>query len=966
MRCKAQNDPDATALAFHETSGGRSEILTWSETWETISRLASALLQTFEPTNRLLLVFPQGLEFHLCQLACNYAGLVPIPVPLPNNSSGRERVEGILKDSHCAGILALEQSTQTLEPLAHGVPVVTLEQLQNAPIASIKAPHKASDDDLAFIQYTSGSVGTPKGVIVTHGNLNANVEMMYVNRSEHLQVILSWVPHFHDMGLIGCFYLAMHAGAEMHLATANSFIRRPLSWLRLISKTRATYTTVPHFAVALCARLADTVKPGELDLSSMRCLVNSSEPIDWEGVEAFERAYEQHGLVPGSVVPHYGLAECTVMVSYPGRDRPRFVDVDRADFAKGVITLCDDEDRSQRIVNNGRGQLDCELAIVDPETKARRAADRIGEIWVTGSHVAKGYWDGALATAEAFGQQITGEASDKSWVRTGDLGFLHDGDLFITGRMKDVIIVRGQNYYARDIEILAEQASPLVRESRVVAIPLAGRDGEAVGLLAEVAPKFDYRTDAQAIVSGFTKRLGERLGLTAQALVLVKKNALPRTTSGKIRRNDAGELYRSGELASVFEYHAASFKVAEKEKGAFPGLHDRPALHDWLIQLVLAQSGVEQVADDEDLFTLGIDSLSMTNLLLEIEDLTEQTLLTELFYSAPTINTLLDILTAGHLTGAAESATSDAQKSAPQPKPYKTARQWLVMRLRDTGPMVGSLKLPYEPGSRFLDTVLKWPPLVNRIARPVRQILGKLISHIDHTDTNELKRSFVRGMVWAGWREACLSDPDLFARYVTITGLEHIQQARANGQGVILALVHSRLKGMYRLIPEINEGPIVAIGNLSADRAAFYGLGDIAYAAGATGGKHIPSARVAQIHKTHRTLLEGGTAIIFMDYNDGIGGIKVPVLDRKRATRPGIAELALDTQSVIITAEQMLHDKGQITITFKEPFKEVGATRDEKLLSLMIQQASALDEMWRTNPAQMDAEAMYYQAYSKA
>ncbi|MEL6486844.1 MAG: fatty acyl-AMP ligase, partial [Pseudomonadota bacterium] len=534
LKRRARDKPDGLALAFHKTSDAEPTKLSWKHLWERTAQLATALMRTYSVTDRVLLVFPQGLEFHLCQLACNYAGLVPIPVPLPNGSSGTERLLGILNDSDCAGILTLNEALPSLREIASNVPVTGFESLLALRDESWAQPHPSSENDIAFIQYTSGSVGTPKGVIVTHGNLNANVRMMLEGRARDITIVVSWVPHFHDMGLIGCFYLAMHAGAELHLTTANSFVRRPLSWLRLISKTKATFTAVPHFAIALCARLADMVKPGELDLSSMRCLVNSSEPVDWEGVEAFEAAYAAHGLGEGTVIPHYGLAECTVMVSHPTSDRPRYLDVDRAALTKGVITLCDDASRSQRIVNNGQGLLDCEIAIVDPDTRTRLASDLIGEIWVAGALVAKGYWDGPVATAEVFDQKIAGEgaenSSDQTYVRTGDLGFLHDGDLFITGRMKDVIIVRGQNYYARDIEILAENVSPLVRESRVVAIPLKGRDGEAVGLLAEVAPKFNYQTDALEIVSGFTKRLGERLNLMAQALVLVKKNALPRTT----------------------------------------------------------------------------------------------------------------------------------------------------------------------------------------------------------------------------------------------------------------------------------------------------------------------------------------------------------------------------------------------------------------------------------------------------
>ncbi|MEO0591364.1 MAG: AMP-binding protein, partial [Pseudomonadota bacterium] len=312
---------DGLALAFHKTSDAQPTGLTWQALWDRTARLATVLLSEFSPFDRVLLIFPQGIEFHISQLACNYAGLVPIPVPLPTNASGKERVQAILRDSDCAGILALHNSTQELLPIAGDVRVFAVEDLETRPLSAIAPPIAASDHDAAFIQYTSGSVGTPKGVVVTHGNLNSNVRMMTSGRIQPQNVFVSWVPHFHDMGLVGNFYVAMHLGGALHLMDPGTFVRRPLSWLRLISSTRATSTAIPHFALGLCTRFARSLSPGDIDLSSMRLIVDSSEPVDWEGVDEFERAFAPFGLAPGTVVPHYGLAECTVMVSYPDRER---------------------------------------------------------------------------------------------------------------------------------------------------------------------------------------------------------------------------------------------------------------------------------------------------------------------------------------------------------------------------------------------------------------------------------------------------------------------------------------------------------------------------------------------------------------------------------------------------------------------------------------------------------------------
>ena len=963
VRRSALETPERVALAFYTNSNAEAQSVSWKQLWERVSHLATALMQDFAPGARFLLVFPQGLEFHLCQLACNYAGLVPIPVPLPSGAGGKERLTGVIADSDCAGILAMAANEADLVSLAGSSPVITFEQLTRTAIETTLPPFEASEDDLAFIQYTSGSVSAPKGVVVTHGNLNANVRMIGIGRDDATARIFSWVPHFHDMGLIANFYEAMHVGGEFHLSSADTFVRRPLSWLRLLSRTKATSTTVPHFALRLCSRLAHTLEPGEIDLSEMRLLVDSSEPVDWEGLEEFEKAFEPFGLARGSVVPHYGLAECTVMVSYPKADRPRYLDVDRDSFTDGIIAPAREGAPHLRIVSCGRGLLDCQYAIVDAETCRPCTPDRIGEVWVTGSHVAQGYWETPEATAQTFNQRISGDSSDTLYVRTGDLGFVHDGDLYVTGRMKDVIIIRGQNYYARDIELLAEIASPLVREGRVVAIPLEHKGEETIGLIAEVAAKFDYRKDALDFFSAFTRLLRERFGLSAKVIALVRRNSLPRTTSGKIRRGDAAALYHDGELNSVLEYEAARFSVSVGEIATFPGLSDRAALRDWLIQLVVENTHVADVTDDEDLFSLGVDSLSMTNLLIEIEDLTQRSLLDEQFYAAPTLATLLDLLvqTQPEQTNTEAKAPLSKDAKAPPTRTKRGLKKQIAWRLREYGPSLGPFALSYGTGSRLLDRLASSATGLERLSRPFAHKLEALIETHDIADAEALRRSFAKAYCWTGWREKSLSDPATFARFVTLEGLDFVSRARGEGHGVILALVHSRFKGLYKFIPELTDRPFGAIGNLAAGRAEFYGMGDLAHATQATHAKNIPSARVAQIHKAHRILREGGTVGVFMDYFDGIGGLTLPVFGRKRPIRPGIAELALDTDSLIIPVEQRLDAEGHITIRFNEPFAPQGEAREERLVSLMLQQARSLDAMWRSNPGQMDAEALGYQ-----
>ncbi|MEO1730863.1 MAG: hypothetical protein AAFR64_09000, partial [Pseudomonadota bacterium] len=285
-------------------------------------------------------------------------------------------------------------------------------------------------------------------------------------------------------------------------------------------------------------------------------------------------------------------------------------------------------------------------------------------------------------------------------------------------------------------------------------------------------------------------------------------------------------------------------------------------------------------------------------------------------------------------------------------------KKTVARRLRDFGPILGPLKLSYRTGSRLLDRLTLSPSVRDRLSRPFLRDLETLIADQNIQDPDKIRREVARSFAWVGWREGSLSDPDIFSEFVSVKGLEHVQHARDNGQGVILCLVTTRFKGLYKFIPELREKPLGTIANLTPDRIEFYGMGPLAQKTGGKASYTVPSARVAQIHNAHRLLAQQGTVGIFMDAFDGPGGISLPFLGRIRPFRPGIAELALDTNSVVIPVEHWLHDEGRVTIEFKPPFTVTGETRDEKVLSLMIQQAASLEEIWRGNPGQMNDEAI--------
>ncbi|MBW9110955.1 fatty acyl-AMP ligase [Microbacterium ureisolvens] len=491
------------------------------------------------PGDVAILAFEPGLPFVRALLACLYAGVAAAPVPITamrNADAVRQRLFAILQD---AGAKAVLTETGALD----GLGLAGETSIADAVVIPVDGPASGSADEwrmpdidesaLAILQYTSGSTGLPKGVMVSHGNLYANQQAIggIVGLTPD-SVAVGWLPHYHDMGLIGQILQPIFAGASLHMTSPSQFLRRPVLWLRLITEHRATHTVGPDFAFALCSRLVTDDQLAELDLSSLKTVITGAEPVRIDTLEAFTARFAPAGFRGEAFVPAFGMAETTLLIT-AHRDSvpPRAIVVSADALERDEIAPATDGERSAQLVPCGAPGAGMEIAIVDPATATELRDGRIGEIWVRGTSVTQGYWRRPEQTATDFGATLAG-VPDEVYLRTGDLGAMIDGELVITGRLKDLIIVRGRNIYPQDLEHSAAELLGTGCLSAAFERPGAAPE---VGIVAEVEPSTTPE-ELDALTRALRARVGEEFTLPALGVALIRKGTLPRTTSGKVQR----------------------------------------------------------------------------------------------------------------------------------------------------------------------------------------------------------------------------------------------------------------------------------------------------------------------------------------------------------------------------------------------------------------------------------------------
>ncbi|HVR08636.1 MAG TPA: fatty acyl-AMP ligase [Thermoanaerobaculia bacterium] len=535
--------------------------------------IGAALQQAGAAGQRALLLYPPGLEFVAAFFGCLYAGVVAVPAYPPRSARTLPRLLEIARDARPAVALTTTELKAAIGGLATQVPDLSALRLMATNEVPLEQAGAWSDPGatgatMAFLQYTSGSTAAPKGVMVTHGNLLHNEEMIRQAFGQTADsVIVGWLPLYHDMGLIGNVMQPLYLGARCVLMSPIAFLQSPKRWLAAISRYRATTSGGPNFAYDLCARKVTEADRASLDLSSWDTAFNGAEPVRAETMARFTEAFGGCGFQARAFFPCYGLAEATLFVSGGAgagavRGAPRVAAFDRSLLEAGEAQPVTDP-AGRVLVSCGKAWLGQDLAIVDPEALTPCEERKIGEIWVRGPSVAKGYWHRPVETAETFDGHLAepaagsagaggGEEDAAPFLRTGDLGFLDGGELFVTGRRKDLIIIRGRNLYPQDIELTVERSHPALRPGCGAAFSIEIAEEEKLVVVHEHERTADDAPldpgSVEAIADAVRQAVAEQHEAQVQQVVLLRAGTIPKTSSGKIQRRACRAALLAGRL----------------------------------------------------------------------------------------------------------------------------------------------------------------------------------------------------------------------------------------------------------------------------------------------------------------------------------------------------------------------------------------------------------------------------------
>jgi acyl-CoA synthetase (AMP-forming)/AMP-acid ligase II len=551
---RAQNQPDKRAYTFLQNGEIEEVSLSYRELDQKARAIASSLQSLKASGERVLLLYPPGLDFIAAFFGCLYAGIVAVPIYPPKRNQSIDRLRAIALDAQTtialtvSSTLAQIQSQFAQEPEFADMVLLATDSI---PIdqASNWQQVQADKDTLAFLQYTSGSTGTPKGVMVSHGNLMCNSEYMHqLWEFSSESVMVTWLPTFHDMGLIYGILQPLYHGFPCYLMAPASFMQKPLVWLGAISKYQATHSAAPNFAYDLCVRKTTPEERASLDLSSWQMTINGAEPIRADTINKFTEAFKPCGFALATFCPGYGLAEATLAVAaVRNKELPSFYSVQVEALAQNQVIEGKSEEKVKTFVGNGKPGIDTKVQIVAPESLTQCSPGEVGEIWISGPSVAQGYWQRTKETKQTFGAYIA-DTKEGPFLRTGDLGFIKDGELFITGRLKDVIIIRGQNHYPQDIEAVVEQSHPALRPSCGAAFTVEVKGEERLVVVQEVERTWLRNLDVEMVERAIRKAVVQQHELHVYKIALIKTGSIPKTSSGKIQRSACRAKFLAGTL----------------------------------------------------------------------------------------------------------------------------------------------------------------------------------------------------------------------------------------------------------------------------------------------------------------------------------------------------------------------------------------------------------------------------------
>jgi acyl-CoA synthetase (AMP-forming)/AMP-acid ligase II/acyl carrier protein len=617
-----------TAYTFLNKNLEVVEEKTYQELHQSALVLAAKLRQISKVGDRALLMFTPGLDYISSYFACLYAGVVAVPVYPPQMGRQIDRVIKIIQDATPTAFLCTEDIFMQIQQISaewvnsSREKWILVDQVDEKEVdTDIISPEDISQDQIAFLQYTSGSTGYPKGVMVSQGNLIENQKMIHAGFStlEGEIKVVSWLPMYHDMGLIGTVLHPLYLGGSAVLMSPFSFLGRPLNWLEAISQHKGSISGGPNFAFDLCVDKVKEEDFEKLDLSNWKRVFNGAEPIRPETLKRFTETFSRVGFEANSWLPCYGLAEATLISSSaPFSEEPTILHVDKEKMEQNVVQPIEaNAPKAQSLVSSGFSVPGQEIVIADPISFENIGEGKVGEVWLRGAHITKGYWNKDEVNQEIFQAKVKGE-EEKDFLRTGDLGFLYQNQLYITGRQKDLIIIRGKNHYPQDIELSSEEAHEAIQRGGCAAFSVETQDGESVAIVCELVRNALRKHKAEEIVQAIQQKVAEVHEIPLESIALIPRRTLLKTSSGKVQRYANKKAFLNGKLKTEFVWKAESKSLTEE--GGTEIKADN--LGEWLVQWLSQKLSIPASKIDmgDPISAYGVDSLMLAEFETEVSE----------------------------------------------------------------------------------------------------------------------------------------------------------------------------------------------------------------------------------------------------------------------------------------------------------------------------------------------------------
>ena len=703
LRYRSSTQPHTQAFTFLEDGETQELTLTYHEL-DQRSRATAAQLQALGLSGeRAILLYSPGLDYLTAFFGCLYAGVVAVPAYPPRNGRNTPRIQAIIKDAQAAiiltttTILTTTQSLLAKETNQRNLRWLTTDNLAQG-IEDSWQQVAIDAQTLAFLQYTSGSTSTPKGVMLSHGNLLHNAAATYQIMEHSLESqFVSWLPIYHDMGLIGGILQPLYGGFPCVLMSPASFLQRPYRWLQAISRYRGTTSGGPNFAYELCIQRITPEQKSTLDLSSWSVAFNGAEPIRQETLMRFSAAFAECGFRQEAFYPCYGMAEATLMVSGGIKEAlPPCKTVAKSSLEKNlVVEASANSEDTQTFVGCGQNLPQQQIVIAHPETLTSCDSNEVGEIWVSGPSVGQGYWNRPLETEQIFHAylQDTGEGP---FLRTGDLGFLHNGELFITGRAKDLIIIRGRNLYPQDIELTAEHSHSSLRLGSGAAFSIEVENEERLVIVQEL--EFRAKPNLEEVIAAIRQAVTQEHEVQVYAVALVRPGTISKTSSGKIQRRATKADFLAGKLEVVgssiqksIDIDGNENKLQRSDLLSLTPQECQPLLESYLqekIARVLSISPTE-IIPQQPLSSLGLDSIKVFELKNQIEVDLEVIVSVADFFEGLSLRSLATKIVAQLTLAASQSSVSllPVQKTTSvHPLSFAQQRLWFINQLAPDTP----------------------------------------------------------------------------------------------------------------------------------------------------------------------------------------------------------------------------------------------------------------------------------------